>query len=63
MLGRFSIDLLEKLHPFLMPVLTLDETDQASLKVILGDDISETGRSVGKSDALIFLTVFSYNAI
>ena len=34
MLGRFSIDLLEKLQPFLMPVLALDATDQASLKII-----------------------------
>ncbi|VVQ28128.1 hypothetical protein PS943_00721 [Pseudomonas fluorescens] len=34
MLGRFSIDLLEKLQPFLMPVLALDGADQASLKVI-----------------------------
>jgi hypothetical protein len=32
--GRFSIDLLEKLQPFLMPVLALDGTDQASLKII-----------------------------
>lgn len=34
MLGRFAIDLLEKLQPFLMPVLALDGTDQASLKII-----------------------------
>lgn len=34
MLGRFSIDLLEKLQPFLMPVLALDGTDKASLKII-----------------------------
>ena len=34
MLGRFSIDLLEKLQPFLVPVLALDGTDQASLKII-----------------------------
>lgn len=34
MLGRFAIDLFEKLQPFLMPVLALDGTDQASLKII-----------------------------
>jgi len=36
-LGRFSIgsiDLFEKLHPFLVPVLALDGTDQASLEII-----------------------------
>ena len=33
-LGRFAIDLLEKLQPFLMPVLSLDGTDQASLKIV-----------------------------
>jgi len=27
MLGRFTVDLLEKLQPFLMPVLALDATD------------------------------------
>ena len=34
MLGRFAIDLLEKLQPFPMQVLALDGTDQASLKII-----------------------------
>ncbi len=34
MLERFAIDLLEKLQPFLMPVLALNGTDQASLKII-----------------------------
>ncbi|SUD31412.1 Uncharacterised protein [Pseudomonas fluorescens] len=34
MLGRFAIDLFEKLQLLLMPVLTLDAADQASLKII-----------------------------
>lgn len=32
--GRFAIDLFEKFQPLLMPVLALDATDQASLKII-----------------------------
>lgn len=31
---RFAIDLFEKFQPFLMPMLTLDAADQASLKII-----------------------------
>jgi len=34
MLGRFAIDLFEKLQPLLMAVLALDAADQASLKII-----------------------------
>jgi len=34
MLGRFSIDLFQKLQPLLMLVLALDGTDQASLKIV-----------------------------
>lgn len=34
MFGRFSIDLLEKFQPFLMPVLALNGADQASLEII-----------------------------
>lgn len=32
--GRFAIDLFEELQPLLMPVLALDATGQASLKII-----------------------------
>lgn len=38
MLGRFAIDLFEKLQPLLMPVLSLDAADQASLKIIQCSD-------------------------
>lgn len=34
MFGCFSIDLFEKFQPLLMPVLVLDATDQASLKIV-----------------------------
>lgn len=34
MFGRFSIDLFEKLQPFLMPVLALDAIDQTPLKIV-----------------------------
>ena len=34
LLGRFAIDFFEIFQPFLMPVLALDETDQACLKII-----------------------------
>lgn len=34
MFGRFSIDFFEKFQPLLMPVLALDATDQASLKIV-----------------------------
>lgn len=34
MFGRFSIDLLEKLQPLLMPVLALDVIDQTPLKIV-----------------------------
>ncbi|KAF2408981.1 hypothetical protein SAMN04490179_0729 [Pseudomonas antarctica] len=34
MLGRFAIDLLEKFQTSLMPVLALNGTDQATLKII-----------------------------
>jgi hypothetical protein len=34
MLGRFAIDFFEKFQPLLMPVLALDATDQAYLKII-----------------------------
>ncbi|MNC71668.1 hypothetical protein D3C75_1226170 [compost metagenome] len=34
MLGRFAIDLLEKLQPLLMPMLTLNAADQMPLKII-----------------------------
>lgn len=33
-LGRFAIDLFEQFQPLLMPVLALDATDQARLKII-----------------------------
>ncbi len=34
MLGRFSIDLLEKFKPLLMPMLALNAADQMPLKII-----------------------------
>lgn len=34
LLGRFAIDLLVKFQPFLIPVLSLDGADQASLKIV-----------------------------
>lgn len=34
MLGRFSIDLFEKLQPLLMPMLALNAADQMPLKII-----------------------------
>ena len=45
MLGRFSIDLLEKLQPFLMPVLALDGTDQAPLKIIQRSEQGDGARA------------------
>lgn len=33
-IGRLAIDFFEKFQPFLMPVLSLDGTAQASLKII-----------------------------
>ena len=34
MLGRFSIDLLEKLQPFLVLMLIFNRADQAPLKIV-----------------------------
>lgn len=34
MLGRFSIDLLKKLQPFLMPMVIFNAADQVPLKIV-----------------------------
>ena len=41
MFGRFSIDLLEKFQPLLMPVLALDATDQVLLKIVQRSELGD----------------------
>ena len=40
-LGGFSIDLLEKLQPFLMSVLRFDGADQTTLKIVQRSEQSD----------------------
>ena len=49
MFGCFSIDLFEKCQPLLMPVLVLDATDQASLKIVTSSVIARPSPKLRKA--------------